>query len=72
MKVIGLFVILTLAYFNLKGEVTMGQIVYFLIGSVITFEGFAMLADPQTLFSGVGVVVLGLIAMKPPFIFNGD
>jgi hypothetical protein len=70
MKILGLIVILTLAYFNLKDEITMGQVIYFLIGSVITFKGFAMLADPQALLSGAGVVLLGLFVMKPPFIFR--
>ena len=72
MKILGLIVILTLAYFNLKEDVSVAQIVYFLVGGVITFHGFAMLADHQALLSGIGLIAIGLIVMKPPFILRGN
>jgi pheromone shutdown protein TraB len=71
MKIFGLIVVLILAYFNLKNEIKIGQIVWLLVGSVITLQGFAMLANPHEFISGVGVVVLGLFVMKPPTIFRG-
>lgn len=62
MKILCLILILALAYFNFKDEISIGQIVYFLLGSAITYQGFTC----QTLLSGIGLVLLGLFVMKPP------
>jgi hypothetical protein len=71
MQILGLILILVFAYFNLKNEVTICEIAYFLIGAYITFKGFSMLTDTQALLEGIGLVALGLFVMKPPFIYKG-
>jgi uncharacterized membrane protein len=70
MPLLGIFFILILAYFNFRNEVSLFQIIYFLVGSAITFNGFVKLADPQSLLMAIGLIAIGLIVMKPPLIFK--
>jgi hypothetical protein len=70
MEILGIIVILILAYFNLKDDVKLQDIACFVAGSIITFMGFDMLNEPDMQFYHLGLILLGLIIMKPHCICN--